>query len=259
MLRIGVCQLAGYKSPFESLKKIEYFCNKAQKYHIDLVVFPEMAMGVIDKANTPKLLSSNFSTYVTKLIDISKKNKIDIITTAWEPEKQKPYNSAIFVKNDGSTSILYRKLHLFDSLGYNESNLVLPGDNPPEIIDYMGFKISVSICYDLRFPELYRYQAQKGTEVSIICSGWYMGKYKEDHFITLLKARAIENTMYVLCSNLCGSNFCGRSSIFDPFGIQLCDAGEEENLIYVSIKKDRIEKIRKTLPCLKHRQKDILN
>ncbi len=231
----------------KTYKKIKYICTEAKSHNIDLIVFPEMSMGVIDRSNTPNILSSNYKQFISKIKEISKETQIDIIATAWEPDKNKrgTYNSTIFIQRDGSHTILYRKLHLFNSLGFNESSLVLPGYNLPKIIEYKGFKLSVSICYDLRFPEIYRYQAVRKTDISIVCAAWYMGKHKEEHLTCLTKARAIENTMYIVLSNLCGDNFCGRSSIFDPFGIQICDAGEDEGLIYGYIRKNRLEKNKK--------------
>jgi hypothetical protein len=82
---------------------------------------------------------------------------------------------------------------------------------------------------------------------------------KEEHLQVLLQARAIENTMYIVCANQCGNNFCGRSAIFDPFGVKLADAGEEENIICCLISRNRIKKIRERLPCLKHLKEEIFN
>ncbi len=259
MITIGVSQITGYREVDNSLKIIKRHATLAHEANVDLLVFPEMSMGVFDKKNTPYLLSLEFDRFSSSIAQIAKSYKIDIITTGWEPSPNRklPYNSVIFVSRNSDIDILYRKLHLFNSFGYKEEDYICAGNHPPQIIDYMGFKLSVSICYDLRFPELYRYQAINGTEISVICSAWYQGILKEEHLITLLRARAIENTMYVVCANLCAKNFCGRSSIFDPFGIKLADIGEQETIMYSEVYKKRLKEVREQIPSLTHRRDDI--
>ncbi len=254
---LGIAQISGDTSFFENIKKIEYYSNKAKEQGIDLIVFPEMSMGIMDKHNTPHKMAKNYREFISSLEDIASRNKIDIICTAWEGVDEKAYNSVVFISKQGKYSCLYRKLHLFDSMGFKESCFVKMGNVPPLVMEYRGINISVSICYDLRFPEIYRYQATNNTTLSIVCSAWYAGKLKEEHLITLLKARAIENTMYVGCANLCGRNFTARSSIFDPFGIKLCEAKEGEDLIFCEIDKTRIKEVREKLPCLQHIRRDV--
>jgi len=261
MFSIGVAQIKANKIPCENLEKIREKVVKSKERGIDILVFPEMTMGIFDSKTPPSLFSKEYSKFLSSICSIAKENKIDIICSLWEPSTQPklPYNTAAFISREGKVNILYRKLHLFDSMGFNESNFILPGKTPPPVWDYHGLKFSLSICYDLRFPELYRYQAKMGAEISIVCSAWYGGILKEEHLQVLLQARAIENTMYIVCANQCGNNFCGRSAIFDPFGVKLADAGEEENIICCLISRNRIKKIRERLPCLKHLKEEIFN
>jgi predicted amidohydrolase len=146
---------------------------------------------------------------------------------------------------------------LFDALNLRESDLVMPGDELPPVIDIAGLKIGFATCYDLRFPEIFRYLSGQGAQLIIMPSAWYQGAMKETHWLTLLAARALENTLYMAGCNLIGPGFCGRSALFDPFGVQLANAGEAETLLIGKISTDRIDSVRQKLPCLKNRRSDL--
>ena len=120
-----------------------------------------------------------------------------------------------------------------------------------------GVTVGAAICYDLRFPELFRHLARQQADLVIIPSAWYAGTLKEEHWLTLLRARAIENTCYAAGVNQVGSAFCGRSAVFDPFGAQIADAGEGTKLVCVRIEKDRIAEVRSKLPALSHIRRDL--
>ena len=109
------------------------------------------------------------------------------------------------------------------------------------------------ICYDLRFPELFRRVTAKGAELIVVVANW--PSVRLDHWLTLLKARAIENLAYVVGVNRCGSDpnhqYPGRSVVIDPWGESVADAGSEEGLIDVTIDHDRLRKWREEFPVLK--------
>ena len=152
----------------------------------------------------------------------------------------------------------YRKLHLFDALSVRESDIMAPGKSLPPVVDVGGILVGLTICYDLRFPELFRYLAGQGAQLVIVSSAWYQGPMKEDHWLTLLRARAIENTCYVAGCNLVGPAFCGRSTLFDPFGVPLAGAGEEPALIFGQVSAGRVAAVRQKLPALENRRRDLL-
>jgi predicted amidohydrolase len=136
--------------------------------------------------------------------------------------------------------------------------MVMPGTSLPPVVEIAGIRVGFAICYDLRFPELFRYIAGQGAQLIIVPSAWYQGPMKKDHWLTLLQARAIENTLYVAGCNLIGPSFCGCSSLFDPFGVKLASAEEEETLLLGKINADRIDMVRQKLPCLLNRRSDLL-
>ena len=127
---------------------------------------------------------------------------------------------------------------------------MIPGYALPPIFTIKEIRVGVAICYDLRFPELFRNLALRGAQVIVMPSAWYAGPLKEEHWLTLLKARAIENTIYVAGANLIRGAFSGRSSIFDPFGVLIAGGGENPELIIGTISLERINEVRSKLPSL---------
>jgi predicted amidohydrolase len=113
------------------------------------------------------------------------------------------------------------------------------------------------ICYDLRFPELSRILTIKGADVLIAPSAWVAGEMKEEHWQTMIKARAIENGSYIVAPDQVGNIYCGKSMVVDPFGIVLLDMGKREGMEIVDIDKRRIHQVRSSLPLLKNRRTDI--
>ncbi|MBA3969143.1 MAG: hypothetical protein H0X52_03490 [Gemmatimonadetes bacterium] len=118
-------------------------------------------------------------------------------------------------------------------------------------------RVGLAICYDLRFPELFRNLVERGADLIVVPSAWYAGPHKEDHWLTLLRARAIENTVYVAGVNLIGSAFAGRTSLIDPFGVITATATESVNTVYGRIASARIAQVRQKLPALSHCRKDL--
>lgn len=179
-------------------------------------------------------------------------------------EGGKPKNTTLFFGPDGTVLGKYSKLHLFDveveeGPSYRESDEIQAGDQAvvlqTEIASY-----GLSICYDMRFPELYRKLASEGAE--ILCNSANFTKPTgQYHWRTLLRARAIENTCFVLAAGQCGEKpkfqAYGHSMVIDPWGDILLEMGEEPGVGVVEIDLERIEKVRRQLPCLKNRRRDL--
>ncbi|MDQ3881793.1 MAG: amidohydrolase, partial [Thermoproteota archaeon] len=113
------------------------------------------------------------------------------------------------------------------------------------------------ICYDLRFPELSRLLTIKGADILITPSAWVAGDMKEEHWQTMIKARAIENGSYIVAPDQVGNVYCGKSLVVDPFGVVLLYMGKREGMEIVDIDKARIQQVRRSLPLLKNRRTDI--
>jgi predicted amidohydrolase len=117
--------------------------------------------------------------------------------------------------------------------------------------------IGLMICYDIRFPEISRILAVQGAEILVAPSAWVQGVMKEEHWVTLLKARSIENGLYMVAPDQVGHIFSGRSMVIDPFGSVILDMGNREGMEVVDIDISRVRSIRKSLPLLKNRRKDV--
>ncbi|MBW4516936.1 MAG: carbon-nitrogen hydrolase family protein [Timaviella obliquedivisa GSE-PSE-MK23-08B] len=175
----------------------------------------------------------------------------------------KVYNTALLIGPSGEELSRYEKVHLFDvnlpdGNTYQESEAVSPGEQMPSVYPSKELgHLGLSVCYDVRFPELYRHLSQMGAEVLFIPAAFtaYTGK---DHWQVLLQARAIENTCYVVAPAQTGKHNSRRQShghavIIDPWGIILADAGEQPGVAIASIEPSRLEQVRRQMPSLQHR------
>ncbi len=174
--------------------------------------------------------------------------------------------SALFGK-DGQVLAKYDKIHLFDvdlpdGNLYKESSTILSGKEHPPVVDVPGLcKVGLSICYDVRFPELYRKLSSNGAELIMIPAAFtaFTGK---DHWQILLQARAIENTAYVVAPAQTGIHYGRRQShghamVIDPWGTVLSDAGKTQGAAIAPADKERVKKIREQMPSLKHRKTNL--
>ncbi|MEL7505556.1 MAG: carbon-nitrogen hydrolase family protein [Cyanobacteria bacterium J06554_6] len=172
-------------------------------------------------------------------------------------------NTALLMGADGDILTRYDKVHLFDvnlpdGNTYQESQTVLSGQQLPSVYPSKTLgNLGLSVCYDVRFPELYRHLSQMGAEVLMIPAAFtaYTGK---DHWQILLQARAIENTCYVIAPAQTGFHNNRRQShghalIIDPWGIVLADAGQDVGMAIAEINPSRISQVRQQMPSLNHR------
>ncbi len=175
----------------------------------------------------------------------------------------KVYNIALLVDPSGQELSRYEKVHLFDvdlpdGNTYRESNTVVAGLNMPPVHPSKELgNLGLSVCYDVRFPELYRHLSQMGADVLFVPAAFtaYTGK---DHWQVLLQARAIENTCYVIAPAQTGHHNSRRQShghamIVDPWGTVLADAGEAPGVAIAAIEPSRLEQVRRQMPSLQHR------
>jgi predicted amidohydrolase len=175
----------------------------------------------------------------------------------------KVYNVAALIDASGIEVARYEKVHLFDvnlpdGNTYRESNTIVAGEKLPPIYKSKELgNLGLSVCYDVRFPELYRHLSQMGAEVLFVPAAFtaYTGK---DHWEVLLRARAIENTCYVIAPAQTGVNYGrrqthGHAMIIDPWGIVLADTGEEPGVAIAEINPSHLEQVRTQMPSLQHR------
>ncbi|ROQ91140.1 carbon-nitrogen hydrolase family protein [Desulfosoma caldarium] len=259
-LTVALAQVEGSTDPERNLETAHRYAEVAVQRGAHLLVFPEMFMGLPGSGRPPMHFVRQIGAeFFTQLGAVAKAWGIAMAAGGWEasPDPQLAYNTAVVLSPHGERLTTYRKLHLFDALNVRESDTMRPGDSPPSVVSIRGLRVGVTVCYDLRFPEIFRYLADQEAELVLVLSAWYQGSFKEDHWLTLLRARAIENTFYVAGCNLIGSAFCGRSSVFDPFGVCVASAAEGEDCVVANISITRVQSVRKKLPCLENRRRDV--
>ena len=250
----------------ENLELSVDFIREAAKKKSSMICFPEFQMAYSPVSISADQLSEkaesvNDGNFIATLRKAAKMNKISIISTIYEKNgsgfDNRVYDTAVLIDNNGEISSVYRKLHLYDALGFKESDKMMAGNMIEKPAKTSVGNLGLMICYDIRFPEMSRILTMKGANILVSPSAWVHGIMKEEHWQTLLKARAIENGLYIIAPNQIGNIFSGRSMIVDPFGIVLLDMGNREGMEVVEIDKSRVQKVREVLPLLKNRRIDV--
>ncbi|CAM3673742.1 carbon-nitrogen hydrolase family protein [Nocardioides zeicaulis] len=163
----------------------------------------------------------------------------------------RPFNTLTVGGGEGGS---YRKIHLYDSFGYRESDRLSGGAVQPVVVDVAGWKVGLMTCYDLRFPELSRMLVDAGAEVLVVPAAWLPGDRKVGHWRTLLAARAIENTCFVVGAGQPEPRYVGHSAVLGPLGDELAAAGGAEAVLDVTLERDDLVAARRTNPSLANRR-----
>ncbi|MCW2839280.1 MAG: Hydrolase [Aeromicrobium sp.] len=224
---------------------------------LDLVVLPEASMHDfgspdLDLAAVAEPLDGPF---VTMLGAEAQRLGATIVAGTFESVGNGlPYNTLVVIDPDGTLRATYRKIHLYDSFGYRESDRLLPGAIEPVVLDIAGRPVGLMTCYDLRFPELARDLVDAGAEILVVPAAWVAGERKLHHWRTLLTARAIENTVHVVASAQAGDRYTGHSLVVDPWGSIVVEAESTPALLRATIGHDEIVQARDENPSLANRR-----
>ncbi|HEX9080419.1 MAG TPA: carbon-nitrogen family hydrolase [Desulfuromonadaceae bacterium] len=190
---------------------------------------------------------------VDELLELSRSLKLVICGSMPEPDGEGKVFNTVFLADNGRLAGVYRKMHLFSLLG--EDRAFAAGDSWLLADTSLG-KVGVIICYDLRFPELSRRLAVEGARVICVPAQW--PKPRQEHWRTLVRARAIENQLFVVACNACGPigklDLFGMSMIVDPKGDLLAEAGEEERELVAPLDMEVMDGWRAQIPCFNDRR-----
>jgi predicted amidohydrolase len=265
-LRVACVQMSSGTAKADNLATAERLVARAAATGADLVVLPEKwnAIGSVDtlRANAEPLEGES----VQALQGWAREHGITLVggsITEIREGREKLSNTCVVIDPDGELVAAYRKIHMFDvEVGghvYRESEAEEPGEETV-VCTGEGWRLGLTVCYDLRFPELYRVLALEGAELITVPAAFtlYTGR---DHWEVLLRARAIENQCFVAAANMWGTHEGGKeswghSAIVDPWGVVLAVAPDEDTVISAELDRGVLERIRRELPSLANRQAD---
>lgn len=221
---------------------------------VNLALLPEMWSSGFAYRDLNEL-AKRTEAILAELMELSARYKMVIIGSMPEPNGDKVFNT-IYIADNGTLAGFYRKIHLFSLLGEDRA---FSGGDSWLLADTSIGKVGVIICYDLRFPELSRRLAVEGAKIICVPAQW--PKPRQEHWRTLLRARAIENQLFVVACNTCGMvgklDFFGMSMIIDPKGELLAEAGENEGEIIAQLDMQSMIDWRAQIPCFKDRRPEI--
>jgi predicted amidohydrolase len=264
LLRVGAVQLNARADRGANLASAERLVRAAAAQGAQLVVLPE---------KWPLLGSGEQLRDGAEPIDgpavswaraCARELAIDLVAVCFAERTAdgRIHNTSLHISPDGEIRASYRKIHMFDvtidGIAYRESEYEDPGDEIVLSHTDAGVTIGLSVCYDLRFPELYRILTLRGARVLVVPAAFTLATTR-DHWETLLRARAIENQAFVVAANQIGENqpgrhSGGRSMIVDPWGVVLAQASDGVGVIVADLDLTRLEAIRSSLPSLANRR-----
>jgi len=247
-MNIGLLQYSpAWEDKEVNKKKITGILHQ-NKTKIDLLIFPEMTLtgfSMKSKQLCEGIDGDSFNYFK----DLAKSIQINIITGIIFSEDNKIFNSSVFINKNGEVKSIYKKIHPFT---FSTEDKNYSAGEKIEIAECENWKIGLSVCYDLRFPELYRFYAKRRVELLTVIANWPVDRI--EHWRYLLKARAIENQCYVAGVNRIGDTgnlkYNGYSSVFDPMGKEIVSVENEEKIVIADINIDEVKKVRKNLPFL---------
>jgi deaminated glutathione amidase len=261
---VAVCQLNARDDRAANLAAARGLLGRAAQAGAELAVLPEYVDYLGPGAGLPKPepVDGEFAAFFAAAA-----RELGIWVHAGSfheagPDADRTYNTSLIFNPGGELAAIYRKIHLYDveipgRVSYHESRSVAPGTEPV-VTEIAGVPTGLSICYDLRFPELYRQLAIKGAKLVVVPAAFMMHTGR-DHWEVLLRARAIENQCYVVAAGQIGDHdpgrTCfGRSMIIDPWGTVIAQAPDTTGIVTAEIDLERLEEIRTTLPSLANRR-----
>ncbi|MBI2340253.1 MAG: hypothetical protein HYU99_07815 [Deltaproteobacteria bacterium] len=242
-IRLGLIQYAVTQNPLANRTRVFSLLDRAAKKKPDYLILPEMWLGGPTEKRQRDRWARFYSDSLKKISGWSARRRIGCFFSQVEKSREAFYNTAWFIGRDGRVHGRYRKVHLFALDG--ESRLYRGG-----AFSAGGGKIAAVVCYDIRFPELVRLQARRGATLLIVCAQWPEARI--EHWLALLKARAIENQIFVAATNRLGvkgkNRYGGHSAVFDPWGRCLLHLPETREIGMIDIDLKEVGRIRKSYP-----------
>jgi deaminated glutathione amidase len=264
-MRVALCQIPISSTPAVNLDRVRAAVAEAAASGARLAVFPE-GTHVRFSADLGAAAEPLDGPFCRGLAEIARSAGVAVVAGIFENAPDgRAYNTTVGFDTDGRLAAAYRKIHLFDALGHRESDSVAPGSSAV-IAELAGLRVGFLTCYDVRFPELARALAAGGAELLVIPAAWASGTFKEEHWVTLVRARAIENTIWIAAAGQVpdpaepatrAPTGVGRSMLVDPMGAVRLDLGPAAGVATSEVDPQYTDSVRGVLPSLANRREDV--
>ncbi len=251
--KIALAQTESCSDNQINIERADIAMKRSSEEGAKLIVFPECFIAALSK-ETQKIDGAN----VKAMQKLAKQYRLWVVFGMYETaDEKRNYNTTLIVDDQGRIVSVYRKTHLYDAFSYRESDFNKAGEKLFEPIDTPFGKLGLMVCYELRFPEIARYQALKGAELIVVPTAWVKGKGKSEQLRVSTLCRAMENVVFVAMCDMTGDIRVGESVVADPMGAVLGELGNEPDVLIVEIDTEKIAECRKTLPLLENRRPEI--
>lgn len=252
-LRVGIGQYAATDDPEANTATAVGLVQQAAAAGARLVLLPEYAL-----AWAPRLrhdLGDGHAAFADALAAAAAAHDVWVLAGTLEPAGDRLHNVAFALGPDGRRHGAYTKVHLFDAFGVRESEVLDAGaPGLPVVVDIDGWGVGLATCYDLRFPESFRVLVDAGAHVLAVGAAWAAGQGKADQLDVLARARALENTSYLLLASQNGEGRTGCSTAVGPLGDPLAIASHGPELLVVDLSRQNLDTVREMVPSLRHRR-----
>ena len=266
-MRAAVVQMTSTADLDRNLERSAHWIERARSEGAELVALPENFAFMRDEDAGPSEIAQGLEGPVVQFLRDQARRHSLILAGGTFPERiagdPRPHNTSVLIDSDGELRAVYRKIHLFEidlpEVSFRESKGISPGRDVvvAELPSGGIGPIGMSVCYDLRFPELYRQHAERGATVLLVPSAFTVPTGRA-HWELLLRARAVENQAFVVAAAQFGAHSPRRSSyghsmIVDPWGRVLCEVPDREGIGLADLDRGELDRIRARLPALDHR------
>lgn len=261
-MKVSVSQFKSAPEVATNLATVTAHIAQAAGQGARVVAFPEASMVAFesDRDALRAHAEQSFATFADGVAKAAAQHGVDVFIGTYAPSmEERSSNVFVHINARGELVGRYEKVHLYDAFSFQESAKnrhapLQPDHGEVYVAEVDGIKFGILNCYDLRFPEIARIAVDKGADVLVYGAGWIAGSLKELHWDTLLRARAIENTCYVMAPCQPPPESVGMSMIVDPSGLTLAGVAVQQGLCSADIDLARLHEVRQVLPCLQHRR-----
>lgn len=241
-----------------NLKTVQELAAQAAEAGAELLVLPELWGSGYLLERADELADELNTGLFASVVALARHHRLDICGSLleWDPDEGRAFNTATLYDADGMLRGSYRKIHRFGLM--DEDRYLGAGDDAPLLNTGWG-SVALAICYDLRFPELFRRYALEGARIVLLPSEWPAPRI--EHWRTLVRARAIENQCFVIACNRVGADrantFGGRSAVVDPWGAVLVEGGDGPELLHATLDLDLVDEVRGRIPVWNDRRPEL--